>query len=176
MAKNKTILIWIGILILVGIILIMVACETGVLTPQQPVENIPGDTAGQNDSSVKPVDNPLGVTDQVLPQQEPVDEGPKTLTVGKPYSKKLVEEGSTNILIIGEDKVSSLYDTIGIASIDKKTKSVKLIMIPRDTYIEYNEDIINALDKAKLLHSPGVLKINYTHHVGTKINYEGRVD
>ena len=176
MAKNKTILIWIGILILVGIILIMVACETGVLTPQQPVENIPGDTAGQNDSGVNPVDNPQGVTEPALPQQEPVDEAPKTLTVGKPYSKKLVEEGSTNILIIGEDKVSSLYDTIGIASIDKKTKSVKLIMIPRDTYIEYNEDIINALDKAKLLHSPGVLKINYTHHVGTKINYEGRFD
>ncbi len=174
MSGNKTILIWIGVLTLVGIILLMVACETGVLTPQnENKDDEPGQVVS-NDPASKPGNNPQDKDPgAVQPQTEPEDNEPKTLTVGKPYSAKLVEEGSKNVLIIGEDKMNSLYDTIGIASIDSKNKKVKLIMIPRDTYIEYNNKIKAALDKANLLHSPGIFKINYTHHIGTKIDYSG---
>ena len=110
----------------------------------------------------------------------PTDEGSAgeadrpVLTVGKAYSGKLVEENSINILVIGEDKVSYLYDTIGIMSISKEKGTMKLIMIPRDTYIEYNDDILGALKKAGKAGYPGIYKINYTHHIGTLIDYEGK--
>ena len=176
MGSNRTILIWIGILALIGIVLLMVACETGVLLPDEQLDTVPQDTAVIDDTGIDTQDSTPDTSSDKTGAQETVDEGPKTLTVGKPYSGKLVEEGSKNILIIGEDKVNNLYDTIGIASIDTKNKKVKLIMIPRDTYIEYNSDIKAILDEANLLHSPGILKINYTHHVGTKVKYEGRFD
>lgn len=96
------------------------------------------------------------------------------LTVGKAYSAKLVEEGSVNILIIGEDKTSYLYDTLGIVSISREKGTMRFIMIPRDTYIEYNEDIKSALQKAKLIKTPGIFKINYSHHIGTLIKYKGK--
>lgn len=176
MGNNKTILIWIGILALIGIVLIVIAYETGVLTSGYEQDLVQQEEP-VNESPAEPIqtDVPVAVPNQTE-VREPIDEGPKTLTIGKPYSQKIVEDGAKNILIIGEDKVNSLYDTIGIASIDKAGKKVKLIMIPRDTYIEYNDDIRAALDKANLLHSPGVLKINYAHHVGTKIQYEGKFD
>lgn len=174
MDNKRTILIWIGILTLIGIILLMVACETGVLMTPQSSENASQEMTEQNDAVIKTGDDiPGSVTQSEAHNQDPAKEGPKTLTIGKPYSGKLVEEGSKNVLIIGEDKVNNLYDTIGIASIDSKNKKVKLIMIPRDTYIEYNDDIKAILDKENLLHSPGVFKINFTHHVGSKIDYKG---
>ncbi len=176
MGSNRTILIWIGILTLIGIILLMVACETGVLTPEGQQDNVQQEADANGDPNVTTKDNTPALASDQTGVQETADEGPKTLTVGKPYSEKLVEEGSTNILILGEDKVNSNFDTIGIASIDSKNKVVKLIMIPRDTYIEYNDDIKAALDKVNLLHEAGALKINFTHHVGSRIKYEGRFD
>jgi len=53
------------------------------------------------------------------------------------YHEKLVDESSRNILFIGQDRISGLYDTIGILSIDRKNKKLKIIMIPRDLYIDY---------------------------------------
>ncbi|NLK87048.1 MAG: LCP family protein [Clostridiaceae bacterium] len=176
MSSNRTILIWIGILTLIGIILIMVACETGVLMPNEQQDNVPQEADTNDGPEVTPKENTPDPASNQTGVQETVDEGPKTLTVGKPYSQKLVEEGSTNILILGEDKASSNFDTIGIVSIDSKSKMVKLIMIPRDTYIEYNDDIKAALDKVNLFHEAGALKINFTHHVGNRIKYEGRFD
>ncbi|NJD01853.1 MAG: LytR family transcriptional regulator [Ruminiclostridium sp.] len=103
-----------------------------------------------------------------------VDTADTKLTAGKVCSTRLVEEGSVNILIIGEDKASHLYDTIGIVSINKDKKTIKFIMIPRDTYIEYNKNILDALEKAGKLKEPGFLKINNTHHIGVLIKYEGK--
>lgn len=174
MGSNRRILIWIGILTLAGIILLMVACETGVLFPQEETETAPAqEIPGSKPTKSKTVNKNETETDSLI---QPEAEEPKRLTVGKPYSVKLVEEGSRNVLIIGEDKMNNLYDTIGIVSIDSKNKKVKIIMIPRDTYIEYNDDIRAVLEKAKLLHTPGIFKINYTHHIGKKINYEGKFD
>ncbi|MGI6777634.1 MAG: LCP family protein [Acetivibrionales bacterium] len=98
------------------------------------------------------------------------------LTMGKPYSKKLVEDDSRNVLIVGEDKQYYLYDTIMILSISKKTNSVRIIQIPRDTYIDYNSSITGFLDSEGILHEPGIFKINYSHNIGIRMKYEGRFD
>ncbi len=173
MRTNRTILIWIAIFALAGIILLMVACEKGLLFSdgiRQVEEQAPAETKDNNTDAVKPEKDPLIADDDESVQEEPV----KTLTVGKPYSQKLVEEGSKNILILGQDKVDNLYDTIGIASIDKNSKSLKLIMIPRDTYIEYNQEILTKMDELGILHAPGIHKINSTHKIGSMIKYSGR--
>jgi LCP family protein required for cell wall assembly len=98
------------------------------------------------------------------------------LTSCKPFDKKLVESHSLNILIIGEDKEAGLFDTIGIMSIDQKNRKFKIIMIPRDTYIEYNEKVIHYLDLAGKLNEPGFFKINNAHHIGPMMKYQGRFD
>ena len=168
MCANKKILIWIGIVILIGIVLLMVACETGVLLSHKPQQIMDQE---KNDNATEEQTTAQQVIKQPVIQTE---EKPKTLTVGKPYSGKLVEEGTRNILIIGEDKLNDLYDTIGIASIDSRNKTLKLIMIPRDTYIEYNQEILSKMETANLKTVPGVFKINYAHHVGSVIEYSGR--
>jgi len=105
---------------------------------------------------------------------DPTEEEDTRLTVGKPYKTKLVGDNSTNILIVGEDKTSYLYDTIGIVSIDAEEGKIRIIMLPRDTYIEYNKRIMDFLDKAGKLREPGFLKINNAHHIGAMIKYEGK--
>lgn len=165
MGAKRKIFIWIGVFTLIGFILLVVACETGVLTQKsQQTEQ------EENGSMIEE-----RVTDHqdIMQSMTQTDESPKNLTVGKPHSGKLVEEGTRNVLIIGEDKLNDLYDTIGIASIDSRKKTLKLIMIPRDTYIEYNQEILSKLEEVKLLNSPGIFKINYAHHVGSRIEYSG---
>lgn len=96
------------------------------------------------------------------------------VTTGVKYSGKLVEEGSRNVLIIGEDKKNDLYDTIGIASIDQKNGRLKLIMIPRDTYIEYGNKVADYLDETGKSKSPGIYKINCAHLIGSMVKYKGK--
>ena len=50
---------------------------------------------------------------------DPDEEDNTRLTTGSVCSKKLVDDGTVNLLILGEDKISFLYDTIGIVSINK---------------------------------------------------------
>jgi len=172
MNGNRQILIWIGIFTIIGIILLMVACENGMLLPKKtqdtdaPLVEEQG-TAGPEETFEK------GEISDDTPVQI-VEKEPETLTVGKPYPEKLVESGTRNVLIIGEDKLNNLYDTIGIVSIDKKNKKLTMIMIPRDTYIEYNKNIMKKLEEMHLSNVAGVYKINYTHHIGSKINYSGK--
>ena len=168
MHTNRKILIWIGIFALAGVILLMVACETGVFLIQKPQQMVEPE---KNDGTIV---EPAIVEKEITQTGDQPEKEITTLTVGKPYSGKLVEDGTRNILIIGEDKLNDLYDTIGIASIDKKNKTLKLIMIPRDTYIEYNQEILSKLEAVKLIDSPGVFKINYAHHVGSIIEYKGK--
>ncbi len=44
-----------------------------------------------------------------------------------------------NILLLGEDQASGLYDVIILASVDRATETVCLVQIPRDTYYRYTE-------------------------------------
>lgn len=95
------------------------------------------------------------------------------VTAEKPYEDNLVEKDSTNILIMGEDRENYLYDTLGIISISRESKKVKVIMIPRDMHIQYNPKIIELLRKANIVDEPGVFKINYAHHIGVMLKYQG---
>jgi LCP family protein required for cell wall assembly len=169
MAGNKKILIWIAVVALIGVALLVVACETGAILSQDPQQS--SATQQQNSTSGQPAAFEQGN------QQSGAQTGGEStrLTVGKPYPAKLVEEGSKNILVIGEDKVNNLYDTICIASIDQKNKTLKLIMIPRDMYVEYNQDVISRIPK-RLINEPGIYKINYTHNIGNIIKYKGKFD
>lgn len=176
MGSNRNILIWIGILASIGVILLMVACETGVLTTQQQQNHQP---VFENEETAGAAPTAVIVQPETIPPEntQPVavpENKPGTLTAGKQYSGQLVEEGTINVLIIGRDKVNNLNDTIGIASIDKKNRTLKFIMIPRDTYIEYNDDIMAKLKELNLDEEPGVFKINYAHHIGSRIDYTGK--
>jgi LCP family protein required for cell wall assembly len=97
----------------------------------------------------------------------------KILETGK-YSEKLVEPGTKSILLIGEDQENYLYDTVGIINIDKKNKIIKIIMIPRDMYIDYSQPIKDMLTEEGKLTEPGYLKLNCAHHVGVSLDYQGK--
>lgn len=96
------------------------------------------------------------------------------VTAERPYCKKLVEDGSKNILVVGEDKENYLYDTIMIISVSKKHDKIKIIQIPRDTYIKYNKKVITFLESRGILDEPGIFKINYSHNIGIMMKYKGR--
>lgn len=164
------------VLVLIGIILLMVACETGALFSDVPVpEDFPMDN-----TQIQHQENPGSQKDmtespsQENEDEENSDEGKNKLYKGKPYSQTLVGEDTINILFIGVDKQNDLYDSIGIVNIDKSNKTVKLIMIPRDTYIEYSDDIVSKLEKLNLANEPGIYKINCAHFIGGKMDYSGR--
>lgn len=173
MGNNKVILIWIGVFVVLGIALLTVASGAGLLIPESE-QHIDQQHDEKDDYKAIIVPRPekAGGNDS-LPEPEEIIE---TLTVGKPYSQEIAKEGSKNILILGKDKVDNLYDTIGIVSIDKNNKVLKLVMIPRDTYIEYNEDILSKMGNMGILHSAGIHKINSTHKIGTMIKYSGKFD
>lgn len=98
---------------------------------------------------------------------------PEGLLASGEYSKTITTEGAINILIAGEDKYT-LFDTIGIVSIDKKANTVTITMIPRDMYVDYNSGIMNFLKNNDLYEEPGIFKINYTYYLGVKLKHEGK--
>jgi len=78
---------------------------------------------------------------------------------------------SQNILLLGVDQAAGLCDTICIANIDKANKTIKLIMIPRDTYVPYGKEIVNKLKEKGLANSKGIYKLNATSMIGKMIGY-----
>jgi len=96
------------------------------------------------------------------------------ITKGQRYYTKLVEDGDKNILLIGEDATSGNYDTIIIASVSDKKKTIRLINFPRDIYIDYSKQVLNLLKEKspKLYGAKGFQKINTAHNVGSRIEYE----
>lgn len=96
------------------------------------------------------------------------------ITNGQRYYTRLVEDEDKNILLIGEDATSGNYDTIIIASVSDKNKSIRLINFPRDIYIDYSEHVLSLLKKKspKLYGAKGFQKINAAHTVGSRIEYE----
>jgi LCP family protein required for cell wall assembly len=81
------------------------------------------------------------------------------------FRDNLVAEGSTNILIMGRDSFQ-LDDTMGIVSIDTKKKEIRLIMFPRDTFIQYTDEVLGAVKKARFENEPGYFKLNNIVKVG----------
>jgi len=106
--------------------------------------------------------------------KDDINEEVPGITKGTPYSEKLVEDGSINILLIGENKVEGLFDTISILSVDRKNNKIKVIMIPRDMYVEYSDDVLSFLEKKGISDVPGIYKINTAHNIGSMMKYEGK--
>lgn len=163
----KKFLKWYIPLFLIAALVIFVVYKTNFFRPVEATV----DAVQQDQNPAAAPSEGSKETLAVLSQEED-----KKITTGTKYSEKLVEDGTRNILIIGEDKLNDLYDTIGIASIDEKTKKLKLIMIPRDTYIEYGSEVMGYLEKAGRSKSPGIYKINCAHHVGSLFEYKGKFD
>lgn len=176
---NRSLIIWIGIFLIIGVLLLVVACETDPSDPKQQYadeykEHLPEESDNESEGRSKNRDAENDAVEDTENNEENVQDN--ALTSGKTYPDKLVEADTRNVLIIGQDKVSNLYDTIGIASIDKNNKVLKVIMIPRDTYIEYSKGVLDKLGAKINLHEPGIYKINFAHQVGKYIDYEGKFD
>jgi LCP family protein required for cell wall assembly len=93
-------------------------------------------------------------------------------TDGVALAGGLVEEDSVNVLIMGLDREAFLLDTMGVASVSREKKSIKLIMFPRDTYVGYSDavgELIAKIGHAKL---PGIYKINNAYNIGDHIAAE----
>ncbi len=140
--------------------------------PEKPVQTI----QPVEDPVVTVVPTPTPVYEVKEPNEPDVvvPEEPKGLTNGQKYYTNLVEEGSRNILLIGRDAVYGAYDSIIVLNIDDKNKSMKLINIPRDMYVDYNSKIWNQLkeadpDKAE---DPSIQKLNAAHAIGISLKYQ----
>lgn len=82
-------------------------------------------------------------------------------------------DDSKNILLLGMS-AENLCDSIFIVNVHNKTKEVKVVSIPRDAYVPYSSDIINAMKKTGFYDSAGSMKINAAMYVGSNIvRYSG---
>lgn len=103
----------------------------------------------------------------------------KTVKTGTSLTKKqryytgVADPDSVNILLIGKDPTYANHDILIIASISEEDKTVKLIDIPRDIYVDYSSDILKKLKKTApdFYSEKGSMKINAAHVVGKMINY-----
>ena len=103
MKSYRAIFIWIGIFAVIGIVLLMVACETGVLTGQNGREQIEEEQQDVQDGDVsEDIDESREKQQTGTDRQPATSDEPERLTVGKSYSEKLVEDGARNILFIGQ--------------------------------------------------------------------------
>lgn len=137
----------------------------------EPVQNVQEDYP-QMDITVTPEPTTMPENNDKENRDQP-DE-PKGLTNGQRYYKTLVEPGSKNILLIGQDAVYNAYDTIIVLSIDEKNKQMKLINFPRDAYIDYNDKILEELKKANSMHAadPSIQKMNAAHAIAIDLKYK----
>jgi len=182
MVRSRKLVLWLSIIVVTVVALSFLAYKSFSGRAESAALNSGADELkGDKYSNVDDTENSEQYTVQSgLPGQDMYGNSQEDydsitgVTAEKGYGEKLVEKGSTNILILGEDKVSYLYDTVGIISIDKNNKKVKIIMIPRDTYIQYNKKVLKVLEDAGKLNVPGIFKINYAHHIGPLMEYEGK--
>jgi len=175
--RQKTVII-VSVLVILAVISTIILLtgmnrskETAV--SDDPIDIDPGDTVVYNpeekeDNTEKDEDN--------RPEENMVVEEEKLVTDGKKLATGLVEEGTINVLFLGEDVGNSLMDTIGIASIDKKEKKIKVIMIPRDTYIQYSDYVLEHMEQQNMVNLPGAFKINYSYWLGYTLKHEGKFD
>lgn len=174
---KKPLIIWICVFIVITIIILFLGMNNFFRSEPVVEVDVPQETTPPPDipSSVYDPETEIEIVEDVVIDYDSIP----GLTQGNKYSKQLVAEGSKNILFVGTDKVSGLYDTIGILSIDKSDKKVKIIMIPRDLYVNYNLKVRHYIEK-KVSEFKGYVnineyyKINSAHTIGTYMNYEGK--
>ncbi len=142
------------------------------IRPGKPVEVV--QPVNDPSTTVVPTPTPITVVQEPDEPVEVIPEEPKGLTNGQKYYKSLVEEGSRNILLIGRDAVYGAYDSITVLNIDDKNKTMKLISFPRDTYVDYNDKILNQLKEVDLekFEDPSIQKMNAAHAIGISLKYK----
>ena len=62
----------------------------------------------------------------VLPQREKGLKADFKITNGQKYYTSLVDDDDVNVLLVGEDATSGNWDTIIIASVSEKNKTIKI--------------------------------------------------
>lgn len=110
-----------------------------------------------------------------------VEDNKLYLTNKQRYYKEIFNPNSTNILLLGTEPTGFNFDTIMILNIDKVTKKVTILSLPRDIYIDYSDAVIDALRETRpsYLKEKGMNRINATPSIGNVIKYkegEGRFD
>ncbi len=103
------------------------------------------------------------------------------LTNNQKYIDTLANPNSTNIMLLGTEPTGFNFDTITILNVDKYSKAVKLISLPRDIYIDYSDKVLEALREANpsYLKEKGMHRINAVPSIGNTIKYKegtGRFD
>lgn len=96
------------------------------------------------------------------------------LTNKQKYFESIVSHESTNILLLGTDPTGFNFDTIMILNIDKVSKKVNIISLPRDIYIDYSDYVIDSLRKVQpsYLKEKGMNRINAAPSIGQTIEYQ----
>lgn len=157
----------ISAIVLTGVILLL--ARSGDNTPVDIVQ-------GNDEPDVTITPTPT-LEEAAIVNEDPVvtvSEEPKGLTNGQKYFEPLVEKGSKNILVIGRDATYGAYDFIVVASMDEKSKSMKLINFPRDVYIDYNSKILKQLKEAdpEKAADHSIQKLNAAHAIGISLKYK----
>lgn len=96
------------------------------------------------------------------------------LTNDQRYYKELFNADSTNILLLGTDPTGFNFDTIMIVNIDKITRKLTLLSLPRDIYIDYSDLVLDALmeHNPSYLKEKGMNRINAAPSIGNFIKYK----
>ncbi len=81
-------------------------------------------------------------------------------------SEMVFEEGTKNILLLGFNPKDRLCDSIFVLNINDVTKEMKIISIPRDTYVPHSMATKDALRARGLYDSPGMHKLNACVYIG----------
>jgi len=84
-------------------------------------------------------------------------------------SEMVFEEGTKNILLLGFDEKKINCDTIFILNINEAKKEMKLISVPRDTYVPHSIATKDELKRRKIYDSPGIHKLNAVIYIGTYV-------
>ena len=130
-------------------------------------------TTSQNEPDVTTTPAPTVTPTPKVDNEEVAPPEPEGLTNKQKYYKTLVEPGSKNILLIGQDAVYHAYDSIIVLNIDDKNKTMKLINFPRDTYVDYNDKILKAFKEADPENAadPSIQKLNAAHAIAISLKY-----
>ena len=163
---KKSLFIWIGSFVVLGVLILVfgkfvLGSSNGGSDIDLEITYPPVITISSTPTKVN------SITPSPTPEEIDYDSIPG-LTNGIKYPEKLVDENSRNIMFIGQDRVSGLYDTIGILSIDKKNEKLKIIMIPRDLYIDYNAKVRHYMELNNRVNDPDFYKINSALHYETR--------
>ena len=87
-----------------------------------------------------------------------------TETSADPYKRK---EGFYTFLIAGMDAYSNNTDVLMLASLNEKTGEVKIVQIPRDTYINKTVGGYKSLTRVN-----GIYSAEYNYHVNSGISHK----